>query len=79
MKRYLAVGGVLLSIVVVGLLLAGAFYWFSWRPTEIRKNCFQNEYSYVYYPTSESNRPVGNEADFNFKYLECVRFNGLPN
>lgn len=67
-------------IILITLLILGfSFYWFSWRPSEIRKDCFQKEYSYVYYPTSESNRLVGNALDFNYEYLKCVRFFGLPN
>jgi len=28
-----------LIFVLVALLLAGWFYWFQWRPTNIRANC----------------------------------------
>ena len=66
-------------LFVIVLIFGLLFYWFSWRTTEIRKDCFQKEYNYVYYPTSESSRVVGNAADFSYKYLECVRFYGLPN
>lgn len=66
-------------ILTVILIFGLGFYWFLWKPTEIRKNCFQSSYSYVYYPSSEENRSAGNAIDFNYKYLECVRFFGLPN
>jgi hypothetical protein len=66
-------------IILITLLILGTtFYWFSWRPTEIRKECSQKEMSYVYYPTSESNRPVGDAVDLNYEYLKCVRYYGLP-
>ncbi len=33
-------------IALAGLLmLIGWFYWFQWRPSEIRKNCFKEVYS----------------------------------
>lgn len=75
MSRKFIIIACFISLGILGL----CFYWFSWKPTEIRKDCFQKEYSYVYYPTSESNRDVGSATDFNYKYLECVRFYGLPN
>ena len=27
--------------VIILLLLAGTFYWFAWRPSNIRKNCYK--------------------------------------
>ncbi|MCX6793552.1 MAG: hypothetical protein NTY06_00415 [Candidatus Gottesmanbacteria bacterium] len=33
-----------LSFAVL-LVVAGWFYWFQWKPSEIRKNCFKEIYS----------------------------------
>ena len=27
--------------VIILLLVAGAFWWFEWRPMQIKKNCFK--------------------------------------
>lgn len=32
---------VLLTILGVGIIAAGLFYWYQWRPSEIRKECSQ--------------------------------------
>ena len=28
-------------LIIILILLSGSFYWFSWKPTEMRKKCFQ--------------------------------------
>lgn len=32
-------------ILLIFFLLFGLFYWFQWRPSEIRKQCFKEVYS----------------------------------
>jgi len=29
----------IILIVIIAALLGGVFYWFQWRPTQIRKEC----------------------------------------
>ena len=33
--------GKIILIVIVVALLGGIFYWFQWRPTQIRKTCIK--------------------------------------
>ncbi len=77
-----------LSLVLIGLLLlTGWFYWFQWRPSEIRKECY-------IYATEEATK--GNEGgdlliydylskkdvaskdgDYKSYFTECLMKNGL--
>lgn len=44
------------------LILSGAFYWFEYRPTKIRKNCFNTSlgFSKDYQDTFYKNCVMGN-------------------
>ena len=36
-----------LPAIIITLIVAGWFYWFQWRPAEIRKECYQKTFSEV--------------------------------
>lgn len=54
---------IVIKILILIVILGGMFYWFEWRPSEIRKSCaheggFFRQYS-------------------NDRYIECIRTEGL--
>jgi hypothetical protein len=66
-----------LGIVVLAVVLIVLFYWFQWRPAEIRKEC--SKYT-------SANIKVGNGGNVDidefikgndFIYKECLRMRGL--
>lgn len=71
-----------LIILLAVLLLSSLFYWFEWRPTQIRNKCsFEADVAYVRLQISPSNITTQAEADDfkNMVYLGCVQEKGLAN
>ncbi|MFH1822511.1 MAG: hypothetical protein ABH830_02305 [Patescibacteria group bacterium] len=65
-------------VIIIFLILSGAFYWFQWRPTQIRKECFKvkQETREVYSPLrSVSDEKMEEYAETN--YQDCLRKHGL--
>lgn len=61
-----------LIVLIVILLFGGLFYWFQWRPNEIRKNCEWAVFS------KESAEYEGENAVIqNNQYRQCLVKNGL--
>jgi len=58
----------LLAILVISV--AGAFYWYEWRPRGIKIHCTYSGVERV-----KENR--GNVLDYEFLYKKCLRENGL--
>jgi CHASE3 domain sensor protein len=54
---------VLLIILLLGIL-GGIFYWFAYRPSEIRKSCYEE--------TRETSRRIRDD-----EYRRCLMKNGL--
>ncbi len=52
---------VLLTIVGVAIIAGGLFYWFQWRPSEIRKQCSQERTVYL---DSELQKIKDGESEF---------------
>ena len=49
MKNFLKENWFKISIIVVILIvIGGVFYWFEWRPSQIRKNCIK-QYPNAFY------------------------------
>lgn len=48
-------------LIILGL----AFYWFQWRPTQIRKECYSTSFN-IFDGISDSNR-----------YIDCLKQHGL--
>ena len=53
----------LLSILVISI--ASAFYWYSYRPVQIRKECAGGTSLFYQYQLTEA------------QYVECIRMKGL--
>lgn len=49
---------IILAIVVLGFV----WYWYEYRPSAIRKNCYQAALQ---------------TSDFDLNYKSCLRYNGL--
>jgi hypothetical protein len=62
------------KIIMILVILAIAFYWFEWRPAEIRANC-ANEFA-VYIP--DSARSISDQVQlYNGTYERCLETNGI--
>lgn len=51
------------TVVIILIVIGGTFYWFQWRPAEIRKNCYRIN--------------LGTEERFEMNYKNCLLNNGL--
>lgn len=54
-------------IILILAVLAGAFYWYEWRPTQIRKECNQKSY----------NIAQGYSVVYDTLYVGCLSEKGL--
>ena len=59
-----------LTILIIAMV-AGTFYWYEWRPTQIRKNCYD---SIITNPFSTE---LEQKSEFEYQYQDCLRKNGL--
>lgn len=59
----------IIHTVVVLLIISGLFYWFQWRPSEIRKECSKN-FTQGYLSSRLSISP-------SEKYQKCLHEKGL--
>jgi len=79
-----------LLIITLFILLGGTFYWFQWRPTEIKKECYieAKEKAISLLGKKVADEPsqysdmakTGNyflKDDFQFLYQNCLRAHGL--
>lgn len=60
--------------LVILVILGGAFYWFQWRPSQIRKECYN---SAIKNPFNIYNSESERRANLNFVYGNCLKRNGL--
>jgi len=64
-------------IITLFILLGGTFYWFQWRPTEIKRECFRksDEVKNLMIKAQKS----GEQIDYtvNYIYKNCLRAYGL--
>jgi len=74
---------IILPITIAALIVAsGAFYWWGWRPEQIRKECAvwsiktidENNSGRGYVPVAE--RADRNHKDFNTYYERCLKERG---
>ena len=66
---------IILIIMATLLVSGGAFYWFSYRPSQIRIGCRQKSLDYI---EEKEEKNFTWEVDLsNFVYLMCVRKSGL--
>jgi len=64
----------LIAILVISI--AGAFYWFEWRPTQIRKEC-NIKASQETSAAEEKLQGTEGISLYNFSYNLCIRMKGL--
>jgi len=77
-------------ILLVVIILGGLFYWYEWRPVEVRKACSQksqdeaikslktrSEFSDKYEKAAEKGLMSKDDADFY--YRRCLNKYGLEN
>lgn len=63
-------------IVIALLILAGAFYWFQYRPSEIKKDCAEWSKRESYYHVGGGEFKLDDE-EYDIKYKQCLREKGL--
>ena len=65
------------SVLVAIFLSVGWFYWFQWRPSEIRKECSQVREEYLD-RISEDGKIYQSDIKFaEFRYERCLNDKGL--
>lgn len=65
MKSFLKQNWFKIGLLVISVVsIAGAFYWYEWRPDQIRKNCFNTSLDF--------SKDYQNEF-----YINCVMGNGI--
>lgn len=74
MKKYLS--KIIIAIIVLGLI-GGWFYWFQWRPSEIRKNCAEDVKSLDHNVLNDKYGKVKKSDYYNDMYRNCLHINGL--
>ena len=60
-------------IIFILIIIGGAFYWFQWRPSQIRKECFQE----VLRDVGGNIDVIGTSGVFQNRYNACLAKNGL--
>ncbi len=63
----------LLIIIFIIIIIAGAFYWFEYRPSEIRKECVKK----LTELNDNNTNLTGDWTDLEFFYKSCIRARGL--
>ena len=70
----------ILVVTIVLSLITGWFYWFQWRPSEIRKECAKVSEDKINNLTDDSqNRAIYTEKLFNSLFQACAQEHGLNN
>ena len=67
MKKYIKENWFKIAIVII---IAGLFYWYEWRPSEIKKECHS-------YATNKSSLSMNYISAYDNAYKQCLRKNGL--
>lgn len=59
-------------ILIIGL----AFYWYEWRPTQIKKECYNIAWHKAY-PCGDNSKSVYEQNSYNNYYKSCLEQKGL--
>ncbi len=69
-----------LIIILVLVVLGGAFYWYEWRPSQIKKECNGQAY-FDSYTTLKAGEFFANQSQLQDRqkklYDDCLRYNGI--
>lgn len=66
-----------LGIVILALVLIALFYWFQWRPSEIRKDCVRYANEHVKVETGSKEIDIDKFIKANdFVYKDCLKARG---
>lgn len=76
---------VILPIFIIVILILGvAFYWYEWKPTAIRKECWnrvekikKGEIKSDKFVSDEFQAQYGNKQVIDALYIDCLRENGI--
>ena len=66
-------------ILMVLLIIGGAFYWYEWRPSRAYVECNQKSEEWLKKHAEENPSGDAREAVdiYNFKYKNCLRGKGI--
>ncbi len=65
-------------LVILIISIAGAFYWFEWKPNQIKKECYQQTIAKENYPNRGQNTYTSEERrNIELNYQDCLRQYGL--
>ena len=64
--------------IIILLVIVGLFYWYEWRPSQIKKECFEKASDF----STEAIGKQGGSVDsfdktYDFIYKNCLRKEGL--
>lgn len=69
-----------LSYILVTLLIAGWFYWFQYRPSQIRQKCSERKIDYLNDELRENGSVTKyDKENADYRYEICINSNGLRN
>ncbi len=64
-----------LIILMVLIVIGGLFYWYEWRPSQIRKDCSKETKEFL---KEMGERQMGDFLSaFNVRYKSCITINGI--
>lgn len=70
--------GPLVPILLLILSLVGAFYWFEWRPINVREGCSTQSSNLAIKAFEDSDITVAQEGSFySFQYQSCLNEKGF--
>ncbi len=64
-------------VIFIVIIIGGAFYWFQWRPSEIRKECYSNSLDRFVGGTNIDGSPSLRMNSNSTFYMNCLRGHGL--
>lgn len=62
-------------VIIIILVIGVVFYWFQWRPSEIRKECFNSALKSPILKTLMSESEY--RAELDFVYKNCLKMHGF--
>lgn len=70
------------NLIIVAVLLVGAFYWYEWRPIHIRSVCEKSaivgaQEEYQRKNPYDQSKTLFNKEDYTLYYQMCTRGKGL--
>ena len=81
MKKFIKENWFKLTIIfIIVIITSGLFYWYEYRPSEIKKECFRGAVDFTH-EAFEKEDSKGSLEEFkkayDLFYINCLRKNGL--